>query len=134
MNTKDILDDYIKNDFRAEQMETVLRNRLMFCREDLKRAVEHADVAACRARIQAYEDCLGILNKEFNILEAPIDTGIENYIKTYRDAIVNKLVPLDDSIKGTRLYREEMRKSMAVARYIEHMCYDMFRYGFQAKD
>ena len=115
-----ILNNRIGCDFRAEQMRTVLQNRKRFALQKSNKV---------EARI--YDDCLAILNKEFFELALPHDIGIHIMIHDVTDKVVEKIYPVDDRIKGTRLHRIEMMKAGAIANVIESLCYEMFNHGYR---
>ena len=95
-----ILNNRIGCDFRAEQMRTVLQNRKRLALQKSNKV---------EARI--YDDCLAILNKEFFELALPYDIRIHMMFNEIRDKAVEKIYPVDDRIKGTRLHRIEMMKA-----------------------
>ena len=115
-----ILNNRIGCDFRAEQMRTVLNNRKRF-----------ALLKPDKTEVRIYDDCLDILNKEFFELTLPYNTGFYTMIREIRDKTVEKICPVDDRIKGTRLSRIEMQRAGAVADIIESLCYEMFNHGYR---
>ena len=126
----------MNNDFRASQMYDVLSARLMFLEsentqlgsQDTLREIEKR-----KAKIEAYEDCISILKKEFIELQLPFEDQYlyEERIKNVRDKVVEKLCPIDNSTRGTKEYTLNMHKAAIVADIIESLCYEMFDIGYK---
>ena len=130
---KEILDNCIQNDFRAEEMKTVLNNRISLCKRLLTSQFSLDEISETKTRIRTYEDCIEILNKEFFELDILDDIGIEEYIKKTRDKIVNKLCPAGDHNRGTHDYIRNLKKANMIAEIIESLCYQMVNYGYKLK-
>ena len=113
-----ILNNRIGCDFRAEQMRTVLQNRKRF-----------ALLKSNKVEARIYDDCLAILNKEFFELVLPHDIKTHAMIHEIRNKIVEKICPIDDRIRGTRLHGIEKKKANEIASIIEGLCYEMFNHG-----
>lgn len=133
MNEKEILNTCIQNDFRAEEMKTVLSNRLWLCNQSLKWEWDLHEIEKTKAKIDTYKDCLEVLNKEFFELEILDNIGIEDYIKTTRDKLVDALCPIDDRTKGSIDYRRNIHYARTIATVIESLCYQMVNYGYKLK-
>ena len=110
---REILDNCIREDFRANEMKTVLKNRLGM-------------IAGSPAVRQAYQDCLRILNKEFFELDIPQDITLEHKLKQVRDKIVEQLCPVTHDRSA-----HDFKKAGHVAETIESLCYLMFSYGYK---
>lgn len=133
MNEKEILNECLQNDFRAEEMKTVLNNRIDLCKRLLKVQFSLDDIAETKTRIRTYEDCLEILNKEFFELSILDEISIEEYIKKTRDKIVDKLCPVGDHNRGTQDYIRNLKQANMIAEIIEALCYQMVNYGYNLK-
>ena len=133
MNEKEILNTCIQNDFRAEEMKTVLNNRIWLCNQSLKWELDIHEIEKTKAKIETYKDCLEILNKEFFELDILDEIGIEEYIKTTRDRLVNTICPIDDRARGSSDYRRNMHYAGTIATIIESLCYQMVNYGYKLK-
>ena len=131
MNEKEILNECIQNDFRAEEMKTVLNNRISLCKSLLTSQFSLDDIA--ETKIRTYEDCIEILNKEFFELSIIDEIGIEEYIKKTRDKIVDKLCPVGNHNRGTQDYIRNLKQANAIAEIIEALCYQMVNYGYNLK-
>ena len=126
----------MNNDFRASQMYDVLSARLMFLEsentqlgsQDTLREIEKR-----KAKIEAYEDCISILKKEFIELQLPFEDQYlyEERIKNVRDKVVEKLCPIDNSTRGTKEYILNMHKASIIVDIIESLCYEMFDVGYK---
>ncbi len=132
-NSKEILNTCIKNDFRAEEMKTVLNNRISLCKRLLTSQFSLDEIAETKTRIRTYEDCIEILNKEFFELSILDEICIEEYIKKIRDKIVNKLCPVGDHNRGTQDYIRNLKQANMIAEIIEALCYQMVNYGYNLK-
>lgn len=130
---KEILDNCIQNDFRAEEMKTVLNNRISLCKRLLTSQFSLDEISETKTRMRTYEDCIEILNKEFFELSILDEIGIEEYIKKTRDKIVNKLCPVGDHNRGTQDYIRNLKKANMIAEIIEALCYQMVNYGYKLK-
>ena len=136
MDVKGIFQEKMNNDFRASQMYDVLSARIMFLEsentqpgpQDTLRYIEKR-----KAKIEAYEDCISILKKEFIELQLPFEDQYlyEERIKKVRDKVVEKLCPIDNSTRGTKEYTLNMRKASIIADIIESLCYEMFDIGYK---
>lgn len=133
MNEKEILNECIQNDFRAEEMKTVLNNRIWLCNQSLKWELDIHEIEKTKAKIETYKDCLEVLNKEFFELSILDEISIEEYIKKTRDKIVNKLCPVGDHNRGTQDYIRNLKKANMIAEIIESLCYQMVNYGYKLK-
>lgn len=133
MNEKEILNTCIQNDFRAEEMKTVLNNRIWLCNQSLKWEWDLHEIEKTKSKIEAYKDCLEVLNKEFFELAILDEIGIEEYIKTTRDKIVNKLCPVGNHNRGTAEYIRNLKQANMIAEIIESLCYQMVNYGYKLK-
>jgi len=131
MNVKEILSERLQNDFRAEQMKTVILNRIGFLENDLL----SCPFTDRKSQIKAYKDCIDILNKEFYELQLPYDINLETKLHDVKETIVNKIYPIDDRMRGAREYRakymENQRKAGEIADIIESLCYEMFIQGYE---
>lgn len=133
MNEKEILNNCIQNDFRAEEMKTVLNNRIGLCKRLLTSQFSLDEITETKTRIRTYEDCLEILNKEFFELSILDEIGIEEYIKKTRDKIVDKLCPVGNHNRGTVDYIRNIKHANMIAEIIESLCYQMVNYGYKLK-
>lgn len=136
MDVKEILQEKMNNDFRASQMYNVLSNRIMWLKSENIQPVPYdasRDIEKRKAKIEAYEDCLSILNKEFIELHLPFEDQYlyEEYIKKARDKVVEKLCPIDNRTRGTKEYTHNMYKATLIAAIIESLCYEMFNAGYE---
>ena len=136
MDVKGILQEKMNNDFRASQMYDVLSARIMF----LEAANTHPgqqdtlkDIEKRKAKIEAYEDCISILKKEFIELQLPFEDQYlyEERIKKVRDEVVEKICPIDNSTRGTKEYNLNTCKASIIADIIESLCYEMFDTGYE---
>ena len=64
IDIKEILREKMNNDFRASQMCDVLNARIMFLKSE-NTLYAPIDMERRKAKIEAYEDCISILKKEF---------------------------------------------------------------------
>lgn len=130
------MNERLQNDFRAEQMRTVIGNRIGFLESGLFVApqVEY-EITDKKTQIKAYKDCLNILKKEFFELQLPYDLTLETKIHEIKETIVNKIYPIDDRMRGPTEYRakymENQRKAGEIADIIESLCYEMFNQGYE---
>lgn len=132
MDVKEVLTERIQNDFRAEQMRTVIGNRIGFLESGLfvPPQVEH-EITDKKSQIKAYKDCLNILKKEFFELQLPYDLTLETKLHEIKETIVNKIYPIDDRIRGSRDYLVNHKKAGEIADIIEGLCYQMFNQGYE---
>lgn len=136
MDVKEVLTERIQNDFRAEQMRTVIGNRIGFLESGLfvPPQVEH-EIIDKKSQIKAYKDCLNILKKEFFELQLPYDLTLETKLHEIKETIVNKIYPIDDRIKGSGGYLHKQmvnhKKAGEIADIIEGLCYQMFNQGYE---
>ena len=136
MDVKEIMNARLQNDFRAEQMRTVIGNRIGFLESGLFVApqVEY-EITDKKTQIKVYKDCLNILKKEFFELQLPYDLTLETKIHEIKETIVNKIYPIDERMRGSREYRakymENQRKAGEIADIIESLCYEMFNQGYE---
>lgn len=136
MDVKEILQEKMNNDFRASQMYDVLSNRIIWLKSENIQPVPYdasRDIEKRKAKIEAYEDCLSILNKEFIELQLPFEDQYlyDERIKKIRDKVVEKLCPVDNRIRGTKEYTHNMHKATLIAAIIESLCYEMFGAGYK---
>lgn len=131
MNENEIINKCIQNDFRTEEMKTVLNSRISLNKRLLNSQFSSDEISKTETRIQTYKDCLEILNKEFFELNIPDEISIEEYIKKTRDKIVNNIV--GDYNRGSNDYIRNLRRAGKVAEIIESLCYQMFSYGYNLK-
>jgi len=136
MDVKEILQEKLNNDFRASQMYDVLSNRIMWLKSENIQPVPYdasRDIEKRKAKIEAYEDCLSILKKEFIELHLPFEDQYlyEERIKKVRDKVVEKLCPIDNRTRGTKEYTHNMHKATLIAPIIESLCYEMFEAGYK---
>lgn len=135
-NVEDVLFHHILNtrtggDFRAEQMKTVIQNRIAFLKSGLlKPHIPYDEQINNKAKIKIYEDCLNILKKEFFELNLPHDINLERKLHDVKETIVDKIYPIDDRMRGTREYWANQKKAGEVADVIEPLCYEMFNHGY----
>lgn len=132
MDVKEVLTERIQNDFRAEQMRTVIGNRIGFLESGLfvPPQVEY-EITDKKSQIKAYKDCLNILKKEFFELQLPYDLTLETKLHEIKETIVNKIYPIDDRIRGSRDYLVNHKKAGEIADIIEGLCYQMFNQGYE---
>jgi len=136
MDVKEILQEKMNNDFRASQMYDVLSNRIMWLKSENIQPVAYdtsRDIEKRKAKIEAYEDCLSILKKEFIELQLPFEDQYlyEERIKTVRDKVVEKVCPIDNRTRGTKEYTLNIHKATLIAAIIESLCYEMFEAGYK---
>ena len=134
MDVKGIFQEKMNNDFRASQMCDVLSACIMFLESENTQPGPQdtlKDIEKRKAKIEAYEDCISILKKEFIELQLPFEDQYlyEERIKKVRDKVVEKLCPIDNSTRGTKEYTLNMCKAAIVADIIESLCYEMFDIG-----
>lgn len=135
-NVKEILQEKMNNDFRASQMYDVLSARIMFLKSENTQPGPQdtlKDIEKRKAKIEAYEDCISILKKEFIELQLPFEDQYlyDERIKKVRDKVVEKLCPIDNSTRGTKEYTLNMHKALIIADTIESLCYEMFDIGYK---
>lgn len=136
MDVKEIVNERLQNDFRAEQMRTVIGNRIGFLESELfvPPQVEF-EIRDKKSQIKAYNDCINILNKEFFELQLPYDINLETKLHDVKETIVDKIYPIDDRMRGSKEYRtkymENQRKAGEIADIIETLCYEMFNQGYE---
>ena len=102
IDVKEILQEKMNNDFRASQMYDVLNARIMFLKAENVHPISQdtlGDIEKRKAKIEAYEDCISILKKEFIELRLPFNEHClyDERIKKVRDKAVEKLCPIDNS-------------------------------------
>ena len=136
MDVKEILQEKMNNDFRASQLYDVLSNRIQWLKsENLQPALygDSGDIEKRKAKIEAYEDCLSILKKEFIELQLPFEDQYlyEERIKTVRDKVVEKVCPIDNRTRGTKEYTLNIHKATLIGAIIESLCYEMFEAGYK---
>ena len=136
MDVKEILKEKMNNDFRASQMYDVLSNRIQWLKSENIQPIpfdNSRDIEKRKAKIEAYEDCLSILKKEFIELQLPFEDQYlyEERIKNVRDKVVDKLCPIDNRPRGTKEYTLNMHKATLIAAIIESLCYEMFEAGYK---
>ena len=139
MGIKEILQEKMNSDFRASQMYDVLSARIMFLKAENAHPISQdtlGDIEKRKAKIEAYEDCLSILNKEFVELQLPFEDQYlyEERIKKVRDEVVEKICPIDNSTRGTKEYTLNMHKASNIADIIESLCYEMFEAGYEYRN
>ena len=136
IDVKEILQEKMNSDFRASQMYDVLNARIMFLKAENVHPISQdtlGDIEKRKAKIEAYEDCISILKKEFIELRLPFNEQClyDERIKKVRDKVVEKLCPIDNSTRGTKEYTLNMRKASIIADIIESLCYEMFDIGYK---
>ena len=136
IDVKEILQEKMNSDFRASQMYDVLNARIMFLKAENVHPISQdtlGDIAKRKAKIEAYEDCISILKKEFVELQLPFEDQClyEEYIKKVRDKVVEKICPIDNSTRGTKEYTLNMHKASIIADTIESLCYEIFDAGYK---
>lgn len=139
MDIKEILQEKMNSDFRASQMYDVLSARIMFLKAENAHLISQdtlGDIEKRKAKIEAYKDCLSILNKEFVELQLPFEDQYlyEERIKKVRDEVVEKICPIDNSTRGTTEYTLNMHKASIIADIIESLCYEMFEAGYEYRN
>ena len=125
----------MNSDFRASQMYDVLNARIMFLKAENVHQISQdtlGDIEKRKAKIEAYEDCISILKKEFIELRLPFNDQYlyDERIKKVRDKVVEKLCPIDNSTRGTKEYTINMHKASIIADTIESLCYEIFDAGY----
>ena len=136
MDIKEILQEKMNSDFRASQMYDVLNARIMFLKAENVHPIYQdtlGDIEKRKAKIEAYEDCISILKKEFIELRLPFNDQYlyDERIKKVRDKVVEKLCPIDNSTQGTKEYTINMHKASIIADTIESLCYEIFDAGYK---
>ena len=136
MDVKGILQEKMNNDFRASQMCDVLSARIMFLESENAQLGPQdtlRDIEKRKAKIEAYEDCISILKKEFIELQLPFEDQYlyDERIRKVRDKVVEKLCPIDNSTRGTKEYALNINKASIIADTIESLCYEMFDIGYE---
>lgn len=117
---KEILEKRIQFDFRAEQVKTVLLNRIWSCK-----ASGRQDIA------NVYRDCLDILYKEFFVLDLPEGVELIREVHAIKDAVVEKICPVDARARSVTDYRKNTLMASRIAPIIEALCYKMFNHGYR---
>ena len=135
MDVKAILQEKMNSDFRASQMYDVLNARIMFLKAENVHPISQdtlGDIEKRKAKIEAYEDCISILKKEFIELRLPFNDQYlyDERIRKVRDKVVKKLCPIDNSTRGTKEYTLNMHKASIIADTIESLCYEIFYAGY----
>ena len=136
MDVKGIIQEKLNNDFRASQMYDVLSARIMFLKAENVHPISQdtlGDIEKRKAKIEAYEDCISILKKEFLELRLPFNDQYlyDERIRNIRDKVVEKLCPIDNSTRGTKEYTINMHKASIIADTIESLCYEIFDAGYK---
>ena len=136
IDVKEILQEKMNSDFRASQMYDVLNARIMFLKAENVHPISQdtlGDIEKRKAKIEAYEDCISILKKEFIELRLPFNEHClyDERIKKVRDKVVEKLCPIDNSTRGTKEYTINMHKASIIADTIESLCYEIFDAGYK---
>lgn len=136
MDVKELIQEKMNNDFRTSQMYDVLSARIMFLESENAQLGPQdtlKDIEKRKAKIEAYEDCISILKKEFIELQLPFEDQYlyNECIKKVRDKVVEKLCPIDNSTRGTKEYTLNMHKASIIADTIESICYEMFDIGYK---
>ena len=135
IDVKEIIQEKMNNDFRASQMYDVLNARIMFLKAENTHPISQdtlGDIEKRKAKIEAYEDCISILKKEFIELHLPFNEQYlyDERIRKVRDKVVEKLYPIDNSTHGTKEYTINMHKASIIADTIESLCYEIFDAGY----
>ena len=135
MDVKAILQEKMNSDFRASQMYDVLNARIMFLKAENVHPISKdtvGDIEKRKAKIEAYEDCISILKKEFLELRLPFNDQYlyDERIRKVRDKVVEKLCPIDNNTRGTKEYTINMHKASIIADTIESLCYEIFDAGY----
>ena len=135
LDVKEILKEKMNNDFRASQMCDVLYNRIMFLKSE-NTLYAPIDIEKRKAKIEAYEDCLSILKKEFVELQLPFEDHClyEEHIKKVRDEVVDKFCSINNRTRCTKEYTRNMHKASIIADIIEALCYEMFEAGYEYRN
>lgn len=136
MDVKELIQEKMNNDFRASQMYDVLSARIMFLKSENTQPGPQdtlKDIEKRKAKIEAYEDCISILKKEFIELQLPFEDQYlyNERIRKVRDKVVEKLCPIDNSTRGTKEYTLNMHKASIIADTLESLCYEMFDIGYK---
>ena len=136
IDVKEIIQEKMNNDFRASQMYDVLSARIMFLKAENAHPISQdtlGDIEKRKAKIEAYEDCISILKKEFIELRLPFSEQnlYDERIRKVRDKIVEKLCPIDNSTRGAKEYTTNMHKVSIIADTIESLCYEIFDTGYK---
>lgn len=135
MDVKEIINERLQNDFRAEQMRTVIGNRIGSLESGILTLPFTGEKLVKESQIKAYKDCINILNKEFNELKVPYDRNLETKLHDIKETIVDKIYPIDDRMRGSKEYRakymENQKKAGEIADIIESLCYEMFNQGYE---
>ena len=135
IDVKEILQEKMNSDFRASQMYDVLNARIMFLKAENVHPISQdtlGDIEKRKAKIEAYEDCISILKKEFIELRLPFNDQYlyDERIKKVRDKVVEKLCPIDNSTRGAKEYTINTHKASIIADTIESLCYEIFDAGY----
>ena len=128
MESKYKLDNALETQFRAEQMRTVLENRIGFL-HNLKCTTKE-ELYSYFERMRVYEDCLNILQKEFFDLNYH-DNFVEEEIKKYRDEVIEKINPLEQ-YRGTTEHMKQMRLNGKFADMLEEIMIRMYDLGYKS--
>ena len=136
IDVKEIIQEKMNNNFRASQMYDVLSARIMFLKAENAHPISQnalGDIDKRKAKIEAYEDCISILKKEFIELRLPFNDQYlyDERIREVRDKVVEKLCPIDNSTRGTKEYTLNMHKASIIADTIESLCYEIFDAGYK---
>lgn len=130
MDAKEVLNERVQNDYRAEQAKTAIKNRIYWLKNGFMAPFYDSERIDRQSQIKAYEDCLDILNKEFFELDLPEDRQIDIEIHEIKDRITNKICPVDDRTRGSREHLINSKRAGEIAEIIEGLCYQMFNHGY----
>ena len=129
---RDKLSNTLETQYRAEMMETVLKNRIGHIQSWLDNGViPGREIPLLNAKIDAYEDALSIVQKEFFDLKYP-DNFIEQEIKRYKDELIEEVNPIE-KYRGTSEYMKQMKLNGRIADMFEEIMFKMYNLGYQTK-
>ena len=129
---RDKLSNTLETQYRAEMMGTVLKNRIGHIQSWLDNGViPGREILLLNAKIDAYEDVLSIVQKEFFDLKYP-DNFIEQEIKRYRDELIEEVNPIE-KYRGTSEYMKQMKLNGRIADMFEEIMFKMYNLGYQTK-
>jgi len=131
MDVKEIINERLQSDFRAEQAKIAIKNRIYWLEKGLLSPIFEDEKIDRKSQIKAYEECLNILNKEFFELDLPEDRHIDKEIHEIKNKITDKICPVDDRTRGSRDYLINLKRAGEIAEIIESLCYQMFNQGYE---
>lgn len=130
MDVKEVLNERLQNDYRAEQAKIAIKNRIYWLENGLLSPIFENERIDRKSQIKAYEDCLDILDKEFFELDLPEDRQFDIRIHEIKDRITDKICPVDDRTRCSRDYLINFKRAGEIAEIIEGLCYQMFNHGY----